>query len=394
MKPQRLRLQALAAHRDITLRLPQQKPLHEHQGRGDGDDRHDDHCHQLIGRHAELVGELVEVGGEHQHVLRITQHQRQAEQLEAEADRVEAQEAELVEAVEIATETLEAARDQLHEREQAAKAAEQAHLAAVRAIADRREGLARLSGQVDSLRLRAQSAETEIARLSTALTESRARGAAAEDEFERVQSELGELDAGEEGLDAAYEHAAQALAQADERVTELRERDREASKKVASLGARIEALTMGLARRDGAAWLLDLEILEIPALGDVFARHDGEFGWVTAQAGWAAPRALRQYASPALVEALPAGGTEERHYAWAWSDEAAGRVVGAERDATAAPGSGPTGAGALLLAHHLQRALNVSEAPGAQILCAPGADGTIEIGGRVLLDPARHLRLG
>jgi hypothetical protein len=142
----------------------------------------------------------------------------------------------------------------------------------------------------------------------------------------------------------------------------------------------------------GAAWLLDLEILEIPALGDVFARHDGEFGWVTAQAGWAAPRALRQYASPALVEALPAGGTEERHYAWAWSDEAAGRVVGAERDATAAPGSGPTGAGALLLAHHLQRALNVSEAPGAQILCAPGADGTIEIGGRVLLGPARHVR--
>ncbi|MQY18486.1 chromosome segregation protein SMC [Nocardia macrotermitis] len=182
---------------------------------------------------------------------------RDPEQLEAEADRVEAQEAELLEAVEMATETLEAARDQLHEREQAAKAAEQAHLAAVRAIADRREGLARLSGQVDALRLRAQSAETEIARLATSLTEARARGASAEDEFERVQSELGELDAGEEGLDAAYEHAAAALAQADERVTELRERDREASKKVASLGARIEALTMGLARRDGAAWLVE-----------------------------------------------------------------------------------------------------------------------------------------
>ncbi|WP_328471803.1 PhzF family phenazine biosynthesis protein [Streptomyces sp. NBC_00448] len=144
----------------------------------------------------------------------------------------------------------------------------------------------------------------------------------------------------------------------------------------------------------GAAWLLDLEILEIPSLGDVFARHDGEFGWVTALAGWAAPCALRQYAAPALVEALPAGDAEERHYAWAWSDEAAGRVVGAEHHGTASPRPGPTGAGALLLAHHLQRALNVSEAPGAQILCAPGADGTIEIGGRVLLDPARHLRLG
>ncbi|MFI5783629.1 chromosome segregation protein SMC [Nocardia sp. NPDC051570] len=182
---------------------------------------------------------------------------RDPEQLEAEAARVEAEEAELLEAVEIATATLEAAREQLYEREHAAKAAEQAHLAAVRAIADRREGLARLSGQVDNLRHRAQSADTEIARLSTSLAEARQRGEAAEAEFESVQTELNELDAGEESLDEAYEHAAQALQLADERVTELRERDREASKKVASLTARIEALTMGLARKDGGAWLLE-----------------------------------------------------------------------------------------------------------------------------------------
>ncbi|MBF6329323.1 chromosome segregation protein SMC [Nocardia transvalensis] len=182
---------------------------------------------------------------------------RDPDQLEAEAARVEAEEAELLEAVEVATATLEAAREQLHEREQAAKAAEQAHLAAVRAIADRREGLARLSGQVDNLRTRAQSAETEIARLSTALSEARQRGAAAEAEFESVQNELSDLDAGEESLDAAYEHAAQALELADQRVAELREKDREASKKVASLTARIEALTMGLSRKDGGAWLME-----------------------------------------------------------------------------------------------------------------------------------------
>ncbi|MFF0455528.1 chromosome segregation protein SMC [Nocardia africana] len=182
---------------------------------------------------------------------------RDPEQLEAEADRVQAEEAELLEAVEVATATLEAARDQLLDREQAAKAAEQAHLAAVRAIADRREGLARLAGQVDTLRHRAQSADGDIARLSESLAAARQRGDAAEAEFESVQTELSELDAGEEGLDAAYEHAAQALELADARVTELRERDREAGKKVASLTARIEALTMGLARKDGGAWLLD-----------------------------------------------------------------------------------------------------------------------------------------
>ncbi|WP_067827222.1 AAA family ATPase [Nocardia inohanensis] len=182
---------------------------------------------------------------------------RDPEQLEREADRVEAEEEELLAAVEIATETLESAREALHEREQAAKAAEQAHLAAVRAIADRREGLARLSGQVDSLRIRAQSVDGEIARITTSIAEARGRGEAADAEFESVQSELGELDAGEEGLDHQYEHAAQALELADQRVTELREKDREASKRVASLTARIEALSMNLARRDGAAWLLE-----------------------------------------------------------------------------------------------------------------------------------------
>ncbi|MFE5287381.1 chromosome segregation protein SMC [Nocardia sp. NPDC056611] len=182
---------------------------------------------------------------------------RDPEQLEREADRVEAEEAELREAVEIATETLEAAREQLYEREQAAKAAEQAHLAAVRAVADRREGLARLSGQVDTLRIRAQSVDGEVARMSTAIAEARRRGEDANAEFEAVQGELDELDDGEEGLDHAYEHAAQALALADQRVTELREQDREAGKRVASLTARIEALAMGLRRKDGAAWLLE-----------------------------------------------------------------------------------------------------------------------------------------
>ncbi|WP_327101144.1 chromosome segregation protein SMC [Nocardia vinacea] len=182
---------------------------------------------------------------------------RDPEQLEAEAERVEAEEAELREAVEIAAETLEAAREALAEREQAAKAAEQAHLAAVRAIADRREGLARLSGQVDTLRTRSQSVDAEITRLTVAIGEARLRGEAAQAEFDTVQGELGELEAGETGLDAQHEHAVQALALADQRVTELREQDRDASKRVASLSARIEALGMGLARRDGAAWLVE-----------------------------------------------------------------------------------------------------------------------------------------
>ncbi len=54
----------------------------------------------------------------------------------------------------------------------------------------------------------------------------------------------------------------------------------------------------------GAAWLLDLEVLDLP-VGEVWARQDGEFTWIEARAEWAPPRTLRRYASAAEVDALP-----------------------------------------------------------------------------------------
>ncbi|MFJ8392087.1 PhzF family phenazine biosynthesis protein [Streptomyces sp. NPDC094144] len=137
----------------------------------------------------------------------------------------------------------------------------------------------------------------------------------------------------------------------------------------------------------GAAWLLDLEILELE-VGEVFARQDGEFSWITARPEWAPPRTLEQYGSAAEVEALtgPPSG-EGRLYVWAWEDEAAGRIR-----ARAFPRRGDgivedeaTGAAALLLSDRLNRALNIRQGRGSQILTAPAPDGTVEIGGRVLL---------
>ncbi|MBD0322042.1 MAG: chromosome segregation protein SMC [Aldersonia sp.] len=182
---------------------------------------------------------------------------RDPEQLEAEAERVAAEEAELFAVVESATATLELAQDELAQREQAAAAAEHAHMAAVRAIADRREGLARLAGQVETLRTRAQSVDAEVARLSVAIAEARHRRDAAQDEFDHVQAQLGDLDANELGLDARHEHAAAALSLADARVEELRGEERAAASQVTSLTARIDALSMGLGVRDAAGWLLD-----------------------------------------------------------------------------------------------------------------------------------------
>ncbi|RZB16290.1 PhzF family phenazine biosynthesis protein [Streptomyces sp. F001] len=148
----------------------------------------------------------------------------------------------------------------------------------------------------------------------------------------------------------------------------------------------------------GAAWLLDVPELITPA-GVVGARQDGEFSWIEARAEWAPPRTLRRYGTAAEVDELPVPppgveapptpfGQWGRVYAWAWEDEAAGRVR-----ARAFPGRDDgidedeaTGAAALLLTDRLGRALNITQGTGSQILTAPQPEGWVEIGGRVLLE--------
>ncbi|AKK27058.1 chromosome segregation protein SMC [Mycobacterium sp. EPa45] len=177
--------------------------------------------------------------------------------LEAEADEVAALEQELVAELAEAQSRLEFARAELGERERAAAEAERAHMAAVRAEADRREGLARLAGQVETVRARVESIDEGVARLTGAIEEAAARTQQARAEFETVQGRVGELDQGEVGLDEQHDRTITALRLADERVAELQAAERSAERQVASLRARIDALAVGLERRDGSAWLTE-----------------------------------------------------------------------------------------------------------------------------------------
>jgi chromosome segregation protein len=175
--------------------------------------------------------------------------------LEAEAQQVAAAEQQLLAELAATHTRLDAARAELAECERAAAAAELAHLAAVRAEADRREGLARLAGQVETMRARVESIDDSVATLSERIEDAAARAQQAQAAFETVQGRVSELDQGEIGLDEHHERMVAALRLADERVAELQSAERAAERQVASLRARIDALSVGLERKDGAAWL-------------------------------------------------------------------------------------------------------------------------------------------
>jgi len=201
---------------------------------------------------------------------------RDPEELEGEADAAAAREAELHAIVEAARAILSGALVHRAELEQVVADAERAHVAAVRAVADRREGLARLSGRVEALRSKSGATAEEIDRLSTALADTGERAAVAQREFDERQHEIGVLDEGEVGLDERHEAAVAEHTAAAARVTELAAAHREAEQQCASWHARVDALSVGLARRDGSGALLAADVPGL--LGSVAALLTVEAG--------------------------------------------------------------------------------------------------------------------
>ncbi|WP_297005535.1 chromosome segregation protein SMC [uncultured Corynebacterium sp.] len=205
------------------------------------------------------------------------------EELRARAEAAEEEQAALDEEVEIATERLGQVREEVEDRADAAREAEREHLAQVRAVADRREGIVRLLAQQDSLEQRRTALDAEIGRLEQTVAEHR------ESMEETTGAEVAEAVEALDGIEAAgvglAETAARAVeesAGAGERVAELRRNERELERRIATLDARIDGWRDRLRPTDGGA----VAVTAARSLGHAEPRPLA--GLVTVDDGWAA----------------------------------------------------------------------------------------------------------
>ncbi|MET8760571.1 chromosome segregation protein SMC [Lentzea sp. NPDC004782] len=212
---------------------------------------------------------------------------RDPDDLEREAEETAAMELELQEGVTEARIALAEAVETRSELERMVSQAEKAHIAAVRAIADRREGLARLSGQVEALRSKTNATAEEIERLSGTLAEATERVELASMELAEAREITGTEDEDDHGLDERHRQAVQAHDAARQRVEELVKAERTAERDIASWRARVDALSLGLTRKDGAGALLASDVPGL--LGSVAALLTVEPGYEVALAAALGP---------------------------------------------------------------------------------------------------------
>jgi chromosome segregation protein len=177
---------------------------------------------------------------------------RDPEQLEKQAARVRGEQADLELDIVNRRSALEAATAAKTGAENAAAAEEKRLTAALRAAADRREGLARLAGQVGAARSRVESAQAEVGRLRESLAAGDERRRRAQEEFTALESQVAGVEDGEESLDAEYEEATAALDAVLAEIELLRTSEREAVRERDALKARRDALQLGLNRKDGS----------------------------------------------------------------------------------------------------------------------------------------------
>ena len=181
---------------------------------------------------------------------------RDPETLEAEAASMRVSEEALRGEIEQASAILQQAEAKRASAEQAASDAESAYSLALRTASDRREGLAKLGGQVGALRSRIEAGLATDARMRSSLADAEARTLEAMGDYQAMESRLASLDDAQLGLDAAFDDADATWQSAAQAIEAARQHEADAGQKVASLKARIEALELSLGA-DVSAQLTD-----------------------------------------------------------------------------------------------------------------------------------------
>ena len=228
---------------------------------------------------------------------------RDPEALDAEAVSLRNEESQLRANVVQAQQALANATSQLVSAEAALKSDEDTIAAAMRAIADAREGTARQEGHIKSLNARLEAIAEEIERLIKSRDDAQARADLAQREYSSFELEIASADSGELGLDSQYESAKSVLDAAKVKHGELIEAERAADRERNAVESKLEAIKLTSQNRDGASALLR-DSRGVSILGSIAGLIEIDNGWESAAAA-----ALGSLADAVVVQDLSSAVT-------------------------------------------------------------------------------------
>jgi chromosome segregation protein len=208
---------------------------------------------------------------------------RDPEALEREAAILRSEEEELRNGVQAAVVHLARSTEELAAAESALKSEEDKIAAALRAIADQREGTARQEGHIKSLAARLDAIAEEISRLTKARDDAQARVDSAAREYSTLEMEIAGADAGEQGLDSIFEQAKRELENAKKKHGDLVDAERSTEREKNATESKLEALRITSTNRNGGAALVN-NSRGISILGSIASLIRIDSGWEAATA--------------------------------------------------------------------------------------------------------------
>ena len=208
---------------------------------------------------------------------------RDPEALESEAKGLRQEENDLRNNITNAKAALASATVALAAAEQELKTDEDKIAAAMRAIADAREGTARQEGHIKSLQARLEAIAEEIARLTKARDEAHNRMENASREYASYELEIASADSGELGLDSQFEGAKSLLDASKNKLNGLIDAERAADRERNAVESKLEAMKLTSQNRDGASALIR-DSHGVHILGSVASLIEIDSGWESAAA--------------------------------------------------------------------------------------------------------------